>query len=223
MPSDSCTYKASPEISRSTIYVDGGFLLLPNLFPPEDLNKLEAEAKRARPRGQRNVWSLPGGADERGGNPDRAFSTGPGAETQYNLLAAPDLVARLAQACGLELAITGGGSYSYYEESGDFLGLHRDIVSCELTVVTCVRSDGAEPDAGMLGAGMLGSGMLLVYSNHMNAPLARARGAGKAEATRVPISRGESVALLGGFVPHEVTPMLPSQERIVSVMCYRIG
>jgi hypothetical protein len=212
MLSDSCTYEASPEISRSTIYVQGGFLLLPHLLPFEDLNKLEAEAKRARSRGQRNVWSLPGGADERGGNPDRAFRTGPGEETQYNLLAAPGLVTRLAQACGLELAITGGGSYSYYEQPGDFLGLHRDIVRCELTVVTCVRSDGAEP----------GAGMLLAYSNHMNAPLARARGAGKAEATPVPISRGESVALLGGFVPHEVTPMLPGQERIVSVVCYRI-
>jgi hypothetical protein len=27
--------------------------------------------------------------------------------------------------------------------------------------------------------------------------------------------------LLGGFAPHEVTPMLDGQERVVSVMCYR--
>lgn len=213
MSSDSSLHELSPAIARSRIFVHGGFLLLPSLLPADDLNQLEGEANYARPAGRRNVLPVASGKEERGGNPDRAFTTAAGGPVQWGIFASPAMLARLAQVCGLELSPLGGGSYSFYEQSGDFLGLHRDIVDCDLAVITCVRARGEEAAAGRL----------LVYSNYMNAPLTSARSAGKAGATPVPMGRGESVALLGGFVPHEVTPMLPGQERIVSVMCYRVG
>jgi hypothetical protein len=198
------------EISRSRIFANGGLLPLANLFPPSDLDRLEAEASRASAEGHRNELAV-SGAGERGGSPERAFTHASGGMAQWTLFSAASFVARLGEVCGLDLAPTGGGSYSYYEQEGDFLGLHRDIVTCELTVVTCVRTAGVKP----------GAGSLLVYSDYMNAPLARARAAGRGAARQAPIGRGESVALLGGFVPHEVTPMLNGQERVVSVMCYR--
>lgn len=201
------------EITRSKIFPYGGFLLLPNLLSPDALNELEAEAVCARSGGLRNVWAVSGAAEDRGGNPDRAFTTSQGGELQWEIFSDPALLERLMDVCGLELSPPGGGSYSFYEEPGDFLGLHRDIVRCDLTVICCVGAAGAEP----------GAGSLLVYSDHMNAPLASARAAGKAAATPAPIGRGESIALLGGFVPHEVTPMLTGQKRIVSVMCYEIS
>ena len=37
----------------------------------------------------------------------------------------------------------------------------------------------------------------------------------------MPLTRGETIVLLGGILPHEVIPMAEGQERIVSVMCYR--
>jgi len=48
------------------------------------------------------------------------------------------------------------------------------------------------------------------------------RAAGACAATPVPLDPGQTVALLGGIVPHEVTPMAADQERIVAVMCYRM-
>lgn len=174
------------------------------------MDQLEAEANRARAAGHRNELAV-SGAQERGGSPERAFTYASGNLVHWALFSAPAFVARLAEICGLPLTPTGGGSYSYYEQPGDFLGLHRDIATCELTVITCLKSAGAQH----------GAGSLLVYSDYMNAPLAKARAAGKKAARQAPIERGESIALLGGFVPHEVTPMLDSQQRVVSVMCYR--
>ena len=212
MSSGFCVSELPEEITRSRIFAHGGFLLFPDLLAPDVLNELEAEAGRARLEGVRTVWAAPDAAEDRGGNPDRAFTTAQGGEVQWGIFSAPTLVARLTAACGLELSPPGGGSYSYYEEPGDFLGLHRDIVRCDLTVICCLRAVSAEP----------GAGGLLVYSGHINAPLAGARAAGKTAAMPTPIGRGESIALLGGFVPHEVTPLLVGQERIVSIMCYEI-
>jgi hypothetical protein len=201
------------EVARSRILAGGGFLVIPDLLPPDALNDLEAEACSARSAGRRNVWALPGGMEERGGNPERAFTTSQGGAVQLGIFSAPAVVARLVEACGLVVSPSGGGSYSYYEHVGDFLGLHRDIIDCELSIICCVKSTVA-------GAG---GGGLVVYPGYVNAPIADARAAGAAAATPAPIARGEAIALLGGFVPHEVTPMIAGQERVVSVMCYRVG
>ena len=201
------------QLEGSRILARGGFLTIPNFFSPFDLDQLGNEANSARSEGKRNVWPVSTAAEDRGGDPDRAFTTVVGGKVQWTIFSAPSVVAQLTDVCGLPLEPAGGGSFSYYEQPGDFLGLHRDIVHCDLTVITCLYETDASPDAGAL----------LVYSKFMKAPLAVARAAGKAAAVRTPVRRSESVALLGGFVPHEVTPMLPAQQRVVSIMCYRIG
>jgi hypothetical protein len=212
MSSDIYSAELPAEITASQLYANGGVLNISSLLAADALAGLEAEALCARPAGRRNVLAVSDAAEGRGGNPDRAFTTAHARAVQWQLFSDSALVASLVRICGLAAAPTGGGTYSYYEQAGDFLGLHRDILTCDLTVITCLRETGPEP----------GGGGLLVYTRHLNEPLTRARVAGKSTATPVPIGRGETIALLGGVVPHEVTPMQPGQERIVSIMCYRI-
>jgi hypothetical protein len=213
MSRDLYSHELPIEITASRIYSNGGILNISGLIADGAVDELETEALSARSVGRRNALAVSDAAEGRGGNPDRAFTSAHAREMHWQLFSAPALVASLSRKCGLAATPTGGGSYSYYEQAGDFLGLHRDIVTCDLTLITCLRETGA-------GAGR---GALLVYSRHMTEPLARARAAGRAAATQAAIGRGETVALLGGVVPHEVTAMHPGQERIISVMCYRIA
>ena len=107
---------------------------------------------------------------------------------------------------------TGSGSYSYYEEPGDFLALHRDILQCDLTVITCLM---ARRMAGPTGE-------LTIYPGLLREPLSVARAAGRQAGTVVALEPGQSVLLLGGLVPHEMTPTAGGQERIVAINCFRI-
>jgi len=185
---------------------------MPELLVDESIVALCTEAATLRATGQRNVLVNSAAADARGGEPARAFTIAHGGSVQWTVFNSPALVESLGRICGLATFPAGGGSYSYYEETGDFLSLHRDVEVCDLTVITCLKESGARP----------GDGLLLVYPQHATGPLSAARDAGREAATEVHIGCWESVALLGGVVPHEVTAMQPGQERIVSVMCYRI-
>jgi hypothetical protein len=198
-------------VTLSKIHASGGALILPDLLGPDAVAELEAESRFARAAGQRNELEVSDGAEGRGGNPARALRSAHGGDVQRRLFGAPSLVSALERSCGLTVNPTGGGTYSYYEYPGDFLALHRDIVTCDLTVITCLNETGGATRGG-----------LLVYPRHINDPLSKVRAAGRTAATPVTICYGVSAALLGGVVPHEVTGMEPGQERIVSVMCYRV-
>jgi hypothetical protein len=199
-------------VTESTIYRSGGILIMD--FPgPETLTALRSEALQVRERGWRNEWSGPDVTVERGGNPSRAFRGAHAGEVQWNLFSAATTVSEIASACGLAATPTGGGTYSYYEQPGDFLALHRDIESCDLTLITCLW-DTAPADK---------IGALLVYREHINQPLEAARRAGWTSAAAITLLPGQSAVLLGGVVPHEVSPMAEGQNRIVAVMCYRVG
>lgn len=201
----------APVVENSRIYASGGFLRLPGSIAADDLAQLEADALSVRPSGRRNVSVVSDAAEARGGSPDRAFSTAHGGAVHWRIFSAAPYIASLRETCGVACSPAGGGTYSYYGE-GDFLGLHRDIATCDLTVITCLRETGATPAGGVLR----------VYSRHMTEPLSRARAAGRTASTEAYLGRGESLAVLGGFVPHEVTVMQPGQERIVAIMCYAI-
>jgi hypothetical protein len=212
---DHASFEVPPSLTASRLYAAGGALRLPHLLGEAVVAAREPEARAARPSGHRNVLDDPGATvaiEERGGSPGRAFTSAHGSAVQWTIFSAPALVASVEEWCGLSATPTGGGSYSYYEQAGDYLSLHRDIVQCDLTLITCLK------DIRTAGDG----GELLVYSNHIGASLAETRRAGRAAATPLPIGRGDTVALLGGVVAHEVSAMQPGQERIVSVMCYRV-
>ena len=195
-------------ITRSIIFSNGGVLMMADLAGAQAVDELDGEAFSVRCDGKRNEWSVFDGTEGRGGNPRRAFTTAHASHVQWRIFSAPALVASVAQSCGLGVAPTGGGTYTYYERPGDFLALHLDVLTCDLTVITCLRDTGKD------------EGALVVYPQHS---LTRAREAGRCAGRPVAVRRGESAVLLGGFIPHEVTPMGPEQERIVSVMCYRVA
>jgi hypothetical protein len=207
-----CQVEIPPAIVASPLYAAGGFGVIPGLFDEGVLAELLTEALTAKPTGQRNVLEVSDETEGRGGSPARAFTFAQGGALQWRLFSAPALIASLSQRCGLAATPTGAGTYTYYEP-GDFLALHRDIVTCDLAIITCLSETGAAP----------GSGGLWVYPQHATEPLSTARAAGRAVAVPVPLGSGDTAVLLGGIVPHEVSPMRPGQERIVSVMCYRIS
>ncbi|MGH9451988.1 MAG: hypothetical protein ACRD11_15870 [Terriglobia bacterium] len=199
------------QITESRVYRAGGYLLIPGLIDEPTLRELIAEAQTVRLHARRTALHESDNTEGRGGNPARAYRTGPGGNLQWRLCGSPAMTETIAAVCGIAVEPTGGGSYSYYEQRGDFLALHRDIVTCDLAMLTCLAQNAADGSAGGL----------LVYPKHAHEPLSSARAASRAAAVRLWSGRGDTVALLGGIVPHEVVPMAPRQERIISVMCYR--
>jgi hypothetical protein len=198
-------------VTESLLYRSGGILTMD--FPgPEVLEVLRAEALQVRERGWRNEWSGPEITVERGGNPSRAFTGAHAGEVQWTIFSAAPTVSAIASTCGLSAAPTGGGTYSYYEQPGDFLSLHRDIETCDLTLITCLWDTALSENTGAL----------LAYPQYINQPIAAARRAGRASALAASLLPGQSAALLGAVVPHEVSPMAEGQNRVVSIMCYRV-
>ena len=195
---------------QSKLYLNGGAIVLAELIDSSQLAELQAEADANRAGSQRNELGVSEVAETRGGNPSRSLAAAHGGHTQWQIFSDGRFLDALAEECGLPVSPTGGGSYSYYERPGDFLSLHRDVLTCDLTVITCLHDNG-------------GDGGLLVYPQFSHEPLSVAARAGRNAATAVAIRTGESAALLGGVIPHEVAPMRVGQERIVSVMCYRVA
>jgi hypothetical protein len=117
----------------------------------------------------------------------------------------------LAAVCGVAVSASGGGTYSYYEQAGDFLAIHRDVLACDIAVITSLTPCTMDCPAGEL----------IVYPHSIREPLSTVRAAGRSAGTPVPLDRGHTIILLGGIVPHEVAPTSPGQERIVAINCYR--
>jgi hypothetical protein len=199
-------------VLQSRLFAGGGYLVLPGWISETALDGLLAEAKTSRPTAIRCSVPHSDSTEGRGGSPARAFRSGPGRDLHRRLHASPQMAEALGRLCSAAVAATGGGTYSYYEQTGDFLAVHRDVVKCDIAVITCLSSS----DAGRSDGG------LLVYPGHLGEPLSKVRAAGTSAGIPVPLRRGETAVLLGGILPHEVTPLAMGQERIVSINCYHI-
>jgi hypothetical protein len=199
------------ELLQSRLFLVGGYLIVSGLFREETLEDLSAEANAARPTGHR--YAVPDSIEmEDGGScPARAYRSGAGGDLHWDLHGGQQMAETLSNLCGLPLSPTGSGTYSYYEQAGDFLALHRDILQCDVTVITSLTNTPADAPAGEL----------VVYPELIKEPLSAVRSAGRACGTLVPLDRGQTVILLGGIVPHEVAPMRAGRERIVAINCYR--
>jgi hypothetical protein len=172
---------------------------------------LRREARAARPaaRVQQRAAPCPGGW--RAALPAQRLSSAPGGPMLDMIYAAPDLAERIGALIGAETHPTGSrGSYSYYDRPGDFLGLHRDIETCDVTLIVCLeRSGGAAPDTGALR----------LYPLATRRPLAEI---GADEPVRdIAMRPGQAVVLLGGTIPHEVRPADDTFRRSIAVLCFR--
>ncbi len=150
-------------------------------------------------------------ADGRGGMPARSIWTAGGGPVQQAVYHDPELHRRLRVLCGVAMAPSGGrGSYSFYM-GGAFLALHRDIVTCDLSMIT-VLSDTSDPaDRGST---------LVAYPDRNHEPLSSIRADQDRGAEPVHAGVGQTVLILGGIVAHQVLPTLASTQRVVSVLCF---
>jgi hypothetical protein len=196
----------------SRIWSQGGYSAVSGLIGRSFLDALKAEAESARPLGQRTSLETSEGGEDRGGSPARALRSSPCGELHRALYASPQLTDAISEICGVAVASTGVGTYHFYEREGDFFALHRDFVGCDIAVITCIAQRLTEQPMGGL----------LVYPNHFLQGLSQVHAAGKAKSLAIPLAPGETVILLGGQLPHEVTPVAAGQDRVVAVNCYRL-
>lgn len=153
------------------------------------------------------------GQEVRGGSPARRFRSAPGGPVQNAFHRASWALDFLRELTCPPLRPTGGlGTYSYYARSGDFLSIHRDIVTCDVAVITCLHDGPALPAE---------AGTLCLYPERASEPLSAILATPERAAVQVRVRTGETIVMFGGIVPHAVLPVARAQVRIVSVSCYR--
>jgi hypothetical protein len=199
------------EVLQSRLFAAGGYLVVRGLFDEGTLQALQEEAEQVRVEAERMLVADSDGTDGRGGFPARAYRSGAGGELHWGLHGCQQMAETLGGVSGVNVSASGGGTYSYYEQTGDFLAVHRDVLQCDMAVITSLTRCTMNCPAGEL----------VVYPDLIREPLSAARAAGRSAGTSVPLDRGHTIILLGGIVPHEVAPTCPGQERIVAINCYR--
>ena len=118
----------------------------------------------------------------------------------------------VSRCCGTAVVPTGNrGSYSYYLSPGDFLGLHRDVDLCDVTLITVLHDDTSPSDP---------AGGLVVYRGQPQTSLSQIRGQPHQGADLVKARAGQSILILGGMVPHRVVPIGSSGTRVISALCF---
>ena len=196
-------------MGRAPLVAAGGALVLDHLVTPDWVAALRHEARAARPGAapQHRAQPCPGGW--RAALPAQRLSSAPGGPVLDAIYAAPDLAERIGRLAGTAARPTGSrGSYSFYDRPGDFLGLHRDIHTCDVTLIVCLERSG--------GTGRTGA--LRLYPGAVRSPLEEI-GTGT-PARDISMRPGQAVVLLGGAIPHRVLPADETFRRTIAVLCY---
>jgi hypothetical protein len=190
-----------------------GFTTYDRLVPADALAEMTEEAREAywQAREQRQQRRV--GDEGRRSHPPRRLVSGGGGAAQDEVYQSGWLRDVLADLCRLPVEATGSrGSVNYYTRAGDFMGLHLDVVECELVVLT-VLADRSDPDDQW--------GAYELFPGHVGAPLSSVR-AGAPDRVVTKLGPGQSLVLFGGLVPHLVRPVRDGQHRIVSALCFRV-
>jgi hypothetical protein len=190
----------------------GGFAVLSGLFA-ESLSLLQREAEGQRPQAD-DVYVRRSDAESvRGGAPARKLLTAPGGAVQRSLYTDAALWQAIEAIVGLPVVPTGaGGTFTYYARPGDFLTIHRDIVTCDVALITCLEETGVR-DSG---------GKLCFYPQRIWELLGAIRREPTKGAVPMRLAPGDTAVLLGGVVPHCTLPVSSGQRRVVSLLCYRV-
>ena len=99
-----------------------------------------------------------------------------------------------------------------YRDAGAHLDLHRDVVGCDLALITCLydNNPGAE------------GGSTEVWLEEGLTPLDQLRKGDGSRPTRLALLPGQSMLLHGGVLPHRILPTEAGRLRIVSLMCFEM-
>lgn len=150
----------------------------------------------------------------RGGQPQRKFLSIDGGNVQDAIYQSSATVDLLQQITYARFAPTGQrGTYTYYQRAGDHLALHRDVETCDLALITSLYSTNPACNS---------AGLFCAYPDRIEEPLSHIGRTLNEGAVFVDLQPGQTLALLGGLVPHRVTPVAPGQVKIVSVLCFQL-
>lgn len=200
-------------IRRSRLLKRGGFDVFEGLVD-EDLRRgLLDEALALLPYAGHCEVRFADDEQVRGGRPRRRFINGQGGALQKSFYEAPWVLDFLRGLANNVLTSTGAlGTYSYYLSPGDYLEIHRDIVTCDVAVITCLHDDASDDEDG---------GRLCLYPERLSEPLSEIRATPEQGAVKVRLKLGQTIVLYGGIVPHSLLPVAEGRARIVSVLCYQ--
>lgn len=204
--------EAAKRLGESPLAQGGGYAVT-RLLSARARGVLAREALRMYP--QAEVWRRDRSTDELavGGDPARLLELGPGGPALNRLYAASTVARLLRGLTGLDWIPSGdAGSYSYYRRPGHHLGLHQDVDECNLALIACVHERGAVADGT--------SGVLQLWPGRELPDVRRDPKPGR---VLVRLQPGEALVLLGGVVPHAVSPVEAGHVRIVAPLCFQAG
>jgi hypothetical protein len=191
----------------------GGLTVLRGLLGGRTLDTLTGEARAQKAFAIDVSVQRSDGELVRGGNPARRFLSAPGGDVQLALYADPHVRQTVSSVVGLHIEPTGSaGTFTYYCRPGDFLAIHRDIVTCDVAVITCVEDEGVDGSGGKLCA----------YPERIWDTIPAVRREPVRGAVAVRLTPGDTAIILGGIVPHCTLPVAVGQSRVVSLLCFRV-
>ena len=200
------------EIMTSPLMKSGGYQVFEGIADEFIWHSLYAEAIS----GEKIVENSVDGPDTeeiRGGAPRRSFLNSSGGEFQRAFYNSPWMRDLLRSLTTPTVEPTGGnGTYTFYAREGDFLDVHRDIIACDVAVITCLRNEGVGVDT---------SGELCLYPGRLDEPISSIRARPDDGAIKVRLEERQTIVMYGGIIPHALLPMSNGHRRIVSVLCYR--
>ncbi len=190
----------------------GGVLVTRSLFSAYTKELMLQEAHRSWNEAELQDTAFDDHADGRGGQPARRLWSGPGGPDQdqgYNDL---DVSRKLSAVTGWPIRPAGSrGSYSYYTDNDQFLGLHRDVVTCDITTITVLADNSNERDP---------HGGLLCYPGRCNEPLSGIRADSDTGSCVLKAPAGSTIVVAGGEVAHRLLPVAQGTTRVISVLCF---
>jgi hypothetical protein len=174
--------------------------------------RLAAEARRCRADASEAIVHAPPVDDWDRGNPDRWMETATGGDELYDTMHSPQLRRQLHELTGVEWEpLAQLGTYSYYCAPAHHLGVHRDIVTCDLSVVIVCEISGD-------GSG----GDLVTYPKRVRDPLSAIRSSPDVGAVPIDARPGQAAVIFGGIVPHRVERVDGDRYRVVAPLCFRV-
>ena len=200
-------------IQRSRLMRAGGFAVFSGVTATPAGSRLFADAQECARHAKESFIATSDAEEYRGGRPARRFLSVSAGTAQSEFSRNAQIIAWLSSLCGAPVRPTGErGTYTFYSRPGDFLGLHRDIETCDVAVITCLYD---EHRAGSRG------GVSRLYPQRRDEPLSWIRAKPREGAVELRIEPGQTLVMFGGIIPHEILPMGPGDRRIVSILCYR--
>lgn len=205
-----------PEIPRaireSPLMRRGGFDIFSGITDEVITQNLLAEAIRQRSLMCESFVEENDSEEIRGGSPRRQFRSSPGGNFQRDFYRAAWLTEFLRGLTTKFLHPTGEfGTFSYYSRDGDFLEIHRDILTCDVAVISCLKDERTAAEEG---------GKLCLYPTRTNELLSQIKAAPEKDALIIKLEESQTLVMYGGIVPHAVLPVRKNQERIVSILCF---